>query len=71
MKQTGLWFLNKLNKEVQVRFLRAFSNSNQAAISVCLLDEYNDFDDFISSAFPWSESEEGFEYWHNLKNNNV
>lgn len=71
MKQTGIYYLNKLNKEVQVRFLRAFSNSNQEAISDCLLDRYNNFDDFISSAFAWSESEEGFEYWRNVKNNNV
>ena len=41
MKQTGIYYLNKLNKEVQGRFLKAFSNSRQAAISNYLLDEYN------------------------------
>jgi hypothetical protein len=71
--ETGLYYLNKLSKADQVRFLRNFSKpehqrTEEINIYQRLSSEYKTMDQFISTAFHWDSTPEGFWYWHTISN---
>ena len=74
---TGLYYLNKLSKADQVRFLRNLVTIRSSrldrkgipnVISEYLSEEFNGFSRFMYDSFTWSESIEGHGYWSNITN---
>lgn len=66
----GLYYLDKLSKADQVRFLRNLSTIDSAVvggyiptISEYLLKEHLSFERFLVESFIWSSSPEGLDYW--------
>ena len=67
----GLYYLDKLSKADQVRFLRNLSTIEPPSfdghipiISEYLLKEYESFESFIIESFNWSSSPEGYDFWN-------
>jgi hypothetical protein len=62
----GYEWLNCLSAKDQVLFCKNLTNLGKWKISEYLIDDYSSVGTFISSAFVWSASSEGDEYWSEL-----
>ena len=61
-KVNGYKYLQHLHSAEEVRFLKNLANNNIDTGSY-LSGYYRNFNDFISSAFEWSSTNEGADYW--------
>ena len=59
MKTGGEWF-KLLSKKEQQQFKENIDDF------ICLISEEIDFEFFISSAFNWKDSPQGWDYWNNI-----
>lgn len=64
----GYEYFGKLSSNQQILFCKNLTNfnDNQLKISTYLLEEYASEWEFLSSAFVWSESNEGHSYWSEI-----
>ena len=71
--KTGLYYLDKMSKADQVRFLRNFSNPElkygdhlPRTIYELLSRRYDGIWYFVSAGFVWQRSVEGHLYWSDI-----
>lgn len=68
--KTGKHYFGLLTDEEQRNFKQACEEVGNISFDYLMESENDDFDSFISSAFRWRVTKQGFKYWDEIANSN-